>query len=139
MASTTDGDEVDLSAEACMPIVQAAGYSPETNLDRGVWMFYPLSEGVECFVDVSEYEEENECVLGFNAIFQSQALPATASVIISELGLPESYANESPQGSLMVHSEQVTNIGNANSDWFANHFRDWDRDLLNLIDRAKKL
>ena len=138
MASTTEGDAVSLIASECFPFVSARGYAPLTDPDAGIWMFYPLKDDVQCFIDVSEHDGD-EFQVGFNAIFQPAALPIGGGQIVKDLALEPSFAYAGMTDGLTVHMERSGSVSSFTPSDFATCFQEWDDALLNLVNRIEEL
>jgi hypothetical protein len=134
-ASSTAGGQ-SVSADDFLPTVTSRGYLAETNLDRGVWIFYPFKPDVECFIDFSSYDEE--CVFAFSAIFQSAALPKKVDVIIEVLAIERNYAYASGDALIAIREVSVPH-GELTPMWFDNAFENWNEEMLSFVHRMASI
>jgi hypothetical protein len=137
-AVTANGDEASLSALDCLSVLQQAGFAAETNLDRGVWMFYPYPPAVECFIDISDYNND-ESILYFSALFRAASLPTDAPTIVAKLNLAPDFAYAQSPDCLTLHREVLLKTTNLDVAEFGEQFQSWIENLKKFSNHIKEL
>jgi hypothetical protein len=137
IAQSTEGDRVSLPADPCLAVVRERYPAALTDPERGVWLFYPFRDGIQCFGDVAEYDDGDTHV-SLTAVCQKAAFPVSGEEVVRQLELPPQMAYAS-DGSLFIHYEPYAPRAEVTPAWFADRFTEWDEIVREVVDHADKL